>query len=71
MESHLPSWYKNVAVKKRNVYCMTYNVSKQIFYHLFQNKDDKLSFEEFIEGSKKDPTIIQALTLYDTSNSSS
>lgn len=34
---------------------------------IFQNKDDKLSFDEFIEGSKKDPTIIQALTLYDTS----
>ena len=34
----------------------------------FQNHDDKLTFEEFLEGSKKDPTIIQALTLYDGSH---
>ena len=36
--------------------------------YLFQNHDDKLSFDEFLEGSKKDPTIIQALTLYDASH---
>ena len=36
-----------------------------IVFCFFQNRDDKLTFEEFLEGSKKDPTIIQALTLYD------
>lgn len=36
-----------------------------IFDFLLQNRDDKLTFDEFLEGSKKDPTIIQALTLYD------
>lgn len=38
-----------------------------IYFFLLQNHDDKLTFEEFLEGSKKDPTIIQALTLYDGS----
>jgi hypothetical protein len=27
--------------------------------------DGRLSMEEFKEGSKKDPTILQALNLYD------
>lgn len=43
-------------------------VSVKYFYDfvfLLQNRDDKLTFDEFLEGSKKDPTIIQALTLYD------
>lgn len=43
-------------------------VSGKYFYDfdfLLQNRDDKLTFDEFLEGSKKDPTIIQALTLYD------
>ena len=35
---------------------------------MLQNHDDKLTFEEFLEGSKKDPTIVQALTLYDGSH---
>lgn len=30
-----------------------------------QDKDGRLSMEEFKEGSKKDPTILQALNLYD------
>lgn len=37
----------------------------KIFDIMDKNRDDKLTFEEFLEGSKKDPTIIQALTLYD------
>ncbi|KAL4218793.1 Neuronal calcium sensor 1 [Mactra antiquata] len=39
----------------------------RIFDVMDKNNDDKLSFDEFIEGSKKDPTIIQALTIYDGS----
>lgn len=30
-----------------------------------QDMDGRLSMEEFKEGSKKDPTILQALNLYD------
>ena len=30
-----------------------------------QDKDGKLTIDEFREGSKKDPTIVQALSLYD------
>lgn len=37
----------------------------KIFEIMDKNKDDRLTFDEFLEGSKKDPTIIQALTLYD------
>lgn len=29
------------------------------------NKDHQLTFDEFKEGSKQDPTIVQALSLYD------
>lgn len=39
----------------------------RIFSVMDKNKDDKLTFEEFLEGSKEDPTIIQALTLCDAS----
>ena len=35
-------------------------------YVSHQNHDDKLTFDEFLEGSKEDPTIIQALTLCDS-----
>ncbi|KAJ8300393.1 hypothetical protein KUTeg_021912 [Tegillarca granosa] len=37
----------------------------KIFDIMDKNKDDKLTFEEFLDGSKKDPTIIQALTIHD------
>ncbi|XP_064616006.1 neuronal calcium sensor 1-like [Liolophura sinensis] len=43
----------------------------KIFEVMDQNHDNRLTYDEFLEGSKKDPTIIQALTLYDTSNSGS
>ena len=34
---------------------------------LNQNNDNKLSLEEFMQGSKEDPKIVQALSLYDLS----
>ncbi|KAK3593704.1 hypothetical protein CHS0354_013599 [Potamilus streckersoni] len=37
----------------------------------YRNHDNRLTFEEFLEGSKKDPTIVQALTLYDSTSSAS
>ncbi|XP_013782512.1 frequenin-1-like [Limulus polyphemus] len=36
----------------------------KIFQHLDKNHDDKLTLEEFREGSKADEKIIQALSLY-------
>lgn len=38
---------------------------EKIFSMMDHNKDHKLTYEEFKEGSQKDPTIVQALSLYD------
>lgn len=37
----------------------------KIFRNMDRDKDAKLTYEEFVEGSKQDPTIVQALSLYD------
>ncbi|KAG2224015.1 hypothetical protein INT45_009601 [Circinella minor] len=37
----------------------------KIFDMMDQDKDGRLTMDEFREGSKKDPTIVQALNLYD------
>jgi len=37
----------------------------KIFRNMDRNKDARLTYEEFAEGSKQDPTIVQALNLYD------
>ncbi|KAK0550397.1 Calcium-binding protein NCS-1 [Tilletia horrida] len=38
---------------------------KKIFALMDKDQNASLSFEEFQEGSKQDPTIVQALSLYD------
>ncbi|ADV23457.1 calcium-binding protein NCS-1 [Cryptococcus gattii Ru294] len=37
----------------------------KIFRNMDMNKDHRLTYDEFKEGSKQDPTIVQALSLYD------
>ncbi|KAI9320403.1 calcium-binding protein NCS-1 [Dichotomocladium elegans] len=37
----------------------------KIFALMDTDKDDRLTMEEFKEGSRKDPSIVQALNLYD------
>ncbi|CAD6575648.1 MAG: hypothetical protein CYPHOPRED_005754 [Cyphobasidiales sp. Tagirdzhanova-0007] len=38
---------------------------QKIFATMDYNQDHRLTYQEFAEGSKKDPTIVQALSLYD------
>jgi len=38
---------------------------EKIFKNMDRNKDARLTYDEFVEGSKQDPTIVQALSLYD------
>lgn len=44
-------------------YMMVQRVDK-IFKNMDIDLNHSLSYEEFVEGSKKDPTIIQALSLW-------
>jgi len=37
----------------------------KIFKNMDKDKDARLTYEEFVEGSKLDPTIVKALSLYD------
>jgi len=37
----------------------------KIFRNMDRDKDARLTFDEFVEGSKHDPEIVQALSLYD------
>ena len=37
----------------------------KIFKAMDRDKNSSLDFDEFVQGSKRDPTIVQALSLYD------
>ncbi|KZV69858.1 EF-hand [Peniophora sp. CONT] len=37
----------------------------KIFRNMDKDNNSSLTYEEFVEGSKQDPTIVQALSLYD------
>jgi len=38
---------------------------QKIFKNMDRDMDANLTYDEFVEGSKQDPTIVQALSLYD------
>lgn len=38
----------------------------KLFESMDKNKDQELTYEEFKEGAKRDPSIISALSLYDS-----
>jgi hypothetical protein len=42
----------------------------KIFRNMDRDKDAKLTYEEFVEGSKQDPTIVQVGSLETQSNPS-
>ena len=41
----------------------------KIFSNMDRDKDAKLTYDEFVEGSKQDPTIVQVRTADRTSHS--
>ncbi|CAG7848412.1 Calcium-binding protein NCS-1 [Serendipita indica DSM 11827] len=50
----------------QSIYKMTDQMRvDKIFASMDRDKDAKLTFQEFVEGSKHDPTIVKALSLYD------
>ena len=52
-------------VDKVNLTCLVVAFVEQIFNLMDINNDGMLTMEEFKEGSKKDPSILHALSLSD------
>ena len=72
---------RSLARMYRSIYKMTGSMVKlpedentpekrvdKIFNTMDFNKDHRLTFEEFAEGSKKDPSIVQVRSSLDTSD---